>query len=93
MSSSKWEAHTLIPPTQWRAGFVGSGDTAKPFFFDCCECGADEPPIAGVIALADQPVTLATIGVRPVDGGPMIKSAMYCESCWTKYLAEHAMEN
>lgn len=85
--TNNFAPYTLDPPTQWRAGVVGSGDTAKPFYFDCCACGAHEPPIAGVIALADQPVTFQTVAVRRIEGGPMMKSAMYCEPCWTQYLA------
>ncbi len=43
--------YTVEPPTKWQAGTVGEAHV--PFYFDCADCGADEPEIAGVIAPSD----------------------------------------
>jgi hypothetical protein len=77
---------TLTPPAQWKAGTVGSGDTARDFYFDCGDCGAKEPKIAGILSSDG---TFTGIGVLPgKDGSPFVRTAMFCESCFTKRVAK-----
>lgn len=69
--------YTLNPPQQWRAGFAGSGATREPIFFDCAECGAKAPPIAGFLGTGP---TFAEVASLKGDG-PFLRKAMYCATC------------
>lgn len=69
---------SLTPPARWQAGTVGAEQT--PFYFDCADCGAKEPEIAGIISTDG---TFGGIGVVKVNGGPFMNPAMFCASCWS----------
>lgn len=70
---------SLEPPAQWKAGTVGAEQ--KPFYFSCADCGAKEPPIAGILSTDG---TYAGIGLLKVDGGPFVNPAMFCAPCFEK---------
>jgi len=81
---SKFMYFSLEPPKQWRAGFTGSGDNKKEFFFDCGRCGAKEPPIAGILAAEDNP-TFTGIAILTDKSDPrnaFVRQAMYCADCF-----------
>jgi hypothetical protein len=70
----------LDPPTRWQAGTVGV--KAEPFYFDCGDCGAKEPPIAGILSTDG---TFKGLGVLPVkDSAPFVRPAMFCADCFHK---------
>ena len=75
-----FQYYTLNPPTQWKAG--SSGET--PLYYDCGDCGAEEPKIAGF--LASEP-TFWHIAILE-DGKGFPKAAMFCEACFQKRLAQ-----
>ena len=68
---------TLNPPQQWQAGTIGANHT--PFYFDCADCGATEPKIAGIIS---RDGTYTGIGI--LGDAPPYRPAMFCEPCFTK---------
>ncbi len=74
-------AWTLEPPTQWRAGYVGSEPNKQPFYHDCADCGAKAPPIAGIYSTDG---TYSGIGVLKQPDGFFVRAAMFCASCWAK---------
>lgn len=82
--------YTVEPPTKWQAGTNGASET--PFYFDCADCGAEEPEIAGVIAPSDldHAPRFMDLAVIPVDGGPMVRAAMFCSACYSERLAQNA---
>ena len=75
--------YDVTPPTRWQAGTVGADH--KPFYFDCADCGAEEPEIAGFAGVAglDHAPTLDDVAAIRRDGG-MYKLAMYCASCYAR---------
>lgn len=79
-----WSYYDVNPPTRWQAGTVGAAE--QPFYFDCADCGADEPEIAGVIAPdgLDHAPRFLDVGLFRVDGGPMVKAAMFCSACYAR---------
>ena len=70
---------SLTPPVKWRAGFVGEAKT--PFYFDCADCGAKEPEIAGCIGTGP---ALEQVAVLATTGSAIVKTAMFCKSCFEK---------
>jgi hypothetical protein len=77
---------TVEPPRQWRAGAVGTDANHTPFYFDCADCGAKEPPIAGI---ASTDGTFAGIGIiHTVGQEPFVKPAMFCASCFAKRIGQ-----
>jgi len=76
--------YSLEKPMKWRAGYVGKDK--KPFFFDCADCGAKEPEIAG---FAGSGPKFENIGVLKAEGA-FYKLAMFCRECFAKRLAENA---
>ncbi len=70
---------SLEPPAQWKAGSVGAERT--PFYFDCADCGAKEPPIAGILSTDG---TFNGIGLLKIDGSILVKTAMFCATCYAK---------
>ncbi len=70
---------TLNPPAQWKAGNVGAART--PFYFNCADCGAKEPPIAGIISTDG---TFAGIGLLKSADSIFVKTAMFCSPCYAK---------
>lgn len=78
------------PPTKWQAGTSGASEV--PFYFDCADCGAEEPEIAGVIAPSDldHAPRFTDLAVIPVDGGPMVRAAMFCSACYAVRLEQNA---
>jgi hypothetical protein len=87
---SDFRYYPLEPPIKWRAGFVGDGPDARPFYFDCCACEAHEPEIAGFVSSDG---TFAGIGVikKPDDQNSVGRyfPAMYCVDCFAKRLLAH----
>lgn len=75
---------SLDPPAQWKAGSVGA--ERKPFYFDCADCGAKEPPIAGIISTDG---TFSGIGLL-AGNTPFVKPAMFCAPCFAKRLSPKA---
>ena len=75
----------LLPPKKWRAGTVGAGPTAREFFFDCADCDAKEPEIAGILGTTGR---YEDIAILPIPGSPMVKLAMFCAPCFAKRIAE-----
>lgn len=82
--------YTVEPPTKWQAGTTGASET--PFYFDCADCGQEDAEIAGVIAPADldHAPRFTDLAVIPVDGGPMVRAAMFCSACYAERLAQQA---
>jgi hypothetical protein len=81
--------HTLITPKKWKAGQVGEGETGKPFYFDCCECGAKEPVIYGFKSGSETPDFFKILVVEKpyfIAGAKFngFHLAMYCQACWEK---------
>src|SRR5262245_28944086 len=76
---ASFQYFTLDPPAQWQAGTVGSART--PFYFDCADCGAHEPPIAAIVSTDG---TFSGIGLIRCQDGIMVKPAMYCADCAAK---------
>ena len=85
-----WTYYDVEPPTKWQAGTVGEAET--PFYFDCADCGTDEPEIAGFIGVEglDHAPKLEDVGVFRVDGGPMVKAAMFCSACYARRIEQRA---
>jgi hypothetical protein len=75
---------TLDPPARWQAGSGGAEKT--PFYFDCADCGAKEPPIAGIIS---NDGTFTGIGLLGGDRAPFVRPAMFCAPCMAVRLAAH----
>ena len=75
MSMTYW---TLEPPAQWRAGFTGTEPNKVPFYFDCADCSAKEPPIAGILSTDG---TFSGIGLIRTPGDIFVKTAMFCAPC------------
>jgi hypothetical protein len=74
--------YELVTPMQWRAGFTGSGENQKPFFFSCGDCGAKDAVIHGFIGSGP---TLYEIGLmRNGPKDPFTRLAMLCETCFNK---------
>lgn len=80
--------HSLNPPVQWRAGFVGD----SPFYFSCGDCGAKDPVIAGLISphevIGDIDVSQVCIlgdMKKPEEGG--LRMAVFCAECFKARLA------
>lgn len=82
MSMQYW---TLDPPAQWKAGSVGTKPNDTPFYFDCADCDAKEPPIAGIISTDG---TFTGIGLLPIPGSIFVKQAMFCKPCFDARLAK-----
>jgi len=77
---SAYQYYALDPPARWQAGTTGTPGT--PFYFDCADCGAHEPEIAGIISTDG---TFAGIALLKGDmGAPVVKTAMFCAPCFTK---------
>ena len=74
---------SVEPPTKWQAGSVGA--ERKPFYFDCADCGAKEPPIAGIISTDG---TFNGIGLIKTENSPFVKAAMFCAPCFEKRTTE-----
>mgnify|MGYP000995196074 CR=1 FL=1 len=81
--------YNVEPPTKWQAGT--SGEARVPFYFDCADCGADEPEIAGVIAPSDldHAPTFQDVGIMRLENG-LFKSAMFCQTCYAERLEQAA---
>ncbi len=79
-----WIYYQLTPPKQWQAGSVGD----KPFYFDCADCGAKEPPIAGILASVPEGPVPRQVGYDQVgiltDGPRGPRNAMFCQPCFEK---------
>ena len=78
-------AFSLEPPAQWQAGTVGAD--RRPFHFDCAQCGAKEPAIAGVLSQRPDQSHLGDIVLLRRGDDPFVKTAMFCGSCWPRYAA------
>lgn len=74
--------YTLNPPRQWRAGFAGRN--RDPFYFDCAQCGAKAPEIAGFIGTGP---TFDEVASMRGDG-PFLRKAMFCRACTDTLLAK-----
>lgn len=74
----------LEPPTQWRAGFAGEGQNRRPFLFDCADCDAREPKIAGIAATGPSYEQLGIL----TDGPRGSRHAMFCETCFARRTAQ-----
>ena len=71
---------TLEPAARWKAGTTGNDQ--KPFYFDCADCGTQEPPIAGIVSTDG---TYAGIGLMKLPSG-FYAPMMFCQPCFTKRL-------
>lgn len=78
-TAQKYYAHTLVKPTKWKAGECPPG---KDFYFDCCDCGAKEPAIAGFYSASPEP-KFEEILIQELPNG-FCKLEMYCEKCWSR---------
>lgn len=72
--------YELIPPTKWQAG-RSAPDTPNEvvFYFDCADCGAKEPEIAGILSTDG---TYSGIGIMPAKGSAFYNPAMFCAPCF-----------
>jgi hypothetical protein len=76
--------YSLTPPAQWKAGSVGTPPHDTPFYFNCADCDAKEPPIAGILSTDGTFTGLALLR------GPdtvFVKPAMFCANCFEKRIA------
>jgi hypothetical protein len=71
--------YTLQTPKQWLAGYTGTGENKKPFYFNCGYCDAHEPIIHGFIGPSH-----TEIAVLKQPGSVFIRKALMCHACWTK---------
>lgn len=82
---------SLSPPAQWRAGFAGAERT--PFYFDCADCGAVDPPIAGILSSDG---TYAGIAILGQATGSIterrLRPAMFCAACFERRLSPEPKE-
>lgn len=76
------QLYTLNPPRQWRAGFTGTGDAQKPFYFGCMDCDAPDPEIAGF--LGTSPDFPGIVSMQTTPNAPFRKLAMFCQPCLHK---------
>ena len=63
------------PPTPWRAGRVGNCE----LFFDCADCGAQAPPIAGMLGSAPNFLGVGLLGDTEKN---TLRPAMFCTPCF-----------
>jgi hypothetical protein len=82
MVNNQYYASTLIEPKQWRAGYEGKDQ--KPFYFNCCKCGAHEPKIAGFYTAQPNTDFTSILTIKKPDG--FYSLALYCEPCWKKQM-------
>lgn len=81
--------YQLNPPVQWQAAVAGPGTpTETVLYFDCADCGAKAPEIAG---FAGSGPTFSQIAVIPVKDSAFVNPAMFCAPCFSKRLAENAV--
>lgn len=83
MSSRSFSYFDITPPTKWQAGRAGFD--MHPIYFDCADCGAHEPAIAGIIAATDNPTFTGIATFKAPDG--FYKTAMFCAPCYAARLA------
>lgn len=72
----------LDPPAQWRAGYEGADRT--PLYFDCADCGAADPPIAGILSSDGTFKGVALLGKME---GCNLRPAMFCAVCFERRIA------
>jgi hypothetical protein len=78
--------YSLNPPQKWKAGHTGTAPNEQPFYFNCADCGAKEPVIAG---FAGSGPTFHEVALMPIEGSALVKTAMFCAPCFAKRLAEN----
>jgi hypothetical protein len=94
--------YCAFAPFKWRAGFTGQGENAKPFYFQCADCGSEllagglfsrspgEDEAASldrVAILAPKPKIENGVQIWAADT-PLPKHALYCQACFDKQVAE-----
>ncbi|PWU21762.1 MAG: hypothetical protein C5B50_00990 [Verrucomicrobia bacterium] len=82
MPKSQFQYFELCPPQKWRAGFFDEAQT-KLFFFDCADCDAKEPEIAGILGTGGTYERIAVL----TDSRKRNTLAMFCAPCFAKRLA------
>jgi len=89
MTMTAYSYFDVTPPTRWQAGTTGASEV--PFYFDCADCGAEEPEIAGVIAPSDldHAPRFNDVGIMRLENG-LFKSAMFCSACYAVRLEQNA---
>jgi hypothetical protein len=76
--------YSLEPPTKWQAGISAPGTpNEQTFYFDCADCGAKEPDIAGILSSDG---TFSGMGILKVEGSAFFNPAMFCAPCFAKRL-------
>lgn len=80
--------HALETPCRWRAGLLGD----KPFYFNCADCGAHEPVIAGLIAPRGFDGSIASVAMlgslkEMAHDKPGLRPAIFCAPCLAERLA------
>ena len=81
---------SLTPPAQWSAGRIGVPPNDTPLYFECADCGAQAPPIAGILSSDGTWNGIGFLGAASVDDialSPRARPAMFCASCFTARLA------
>jgi hypothetical protein len=63
----------LEPPARWQAGTTG--EDHRPIYFDCADCGAREPEIAGFLGRSPDYHGIAVL--RP-EGEVIGRLALFC---------------
>lgn len=71
---------SLEPPARWKAGLAG----AETLYFDCADCGAKDPEIAGILSSDG---TYQGIGLLGELHGCNLRPAMFCAPCFAARLA------
>ncbi len=84
----KFNYYELIVPQKWCAGTIGTGPDAKPFYFDCADCGEKEAVIAGYLATQPDFLHIAIMDKGPGDQRP----ALFCRTCLDQRLAANPDE-
>lgn len=80
--------YELDPPARWQAGTTG--EDHRPIYFDCADCGAHEPEIAGFLGSSP---TYQGVAVFREKDGIVGKLALFCAPCFAKRTgAERAPE-
>ena len=71
---------SLEPPARWKAGTAGT----ETLYFDCADCGAKDPEVAGILSSDGTYQGIALLGKIE---GCNLRPAMFCATCFAARLA------
>lgn len=83
--STEMMYYSLVPPVKWKAGTSAPNTPNEVvFYFDCADCGAKEPEIAGILSSDG---TFLGMAVLKIEGSSFFNPAMFCAACYQARLA------